>query len=153
MKKVQFKTDIHAPAALVYNAMLGLSDIQTYEQWTAEFNAGSTYEGSWTKGSKILFIGTGENGEKGGMVAEIAENMPGRFVSIRHYGILKGDQEITSGPEVEKWAGGLENYTFEESNGITTITIDVDITEDFADYFNATWPKALAKLKELCEQQ
>lgn len=152
MKKVQFKIDIHAPAARVYDTMLGLSDIKTYEQWTAEFNPGSTYEGSWNKGSKILFVGTGENGEKGGMVAEIAENMPGRFISIRHYGILKGDQEITSGPEVEKWAGGLENYSFEENNGVTAVTINVDVTEDFVDYFNATWPKALAKLKEISGQ-
>ena len=153
MKKVQFKTDIHAPAARVYDAMLGLSDIKTYEQWTAEFNPGSTYEGSWDKGSKILFVGTGENGGKGGMVAEIAENIPGRFVSIRHYGILKHGKEITSGPEVEKWAGGLENYSFEENNGITTLTVDVDVTEDFLDYFHAAWPKALAKLKERCGQQ
>ncbi len=152
MKKVQFKIDIHAPAARVYDTMLGLSDIKTYEQWTAAFNPGSTYEGSWNKGSKILFTGTGENGEKGGMVAEIAENMPGKFISIRHYGILKGDQEITSGPEVEKWAGGLENYSIEENNGVTTVTIDVDVTEDFVDYFNTAWPKALAKLKEISRQ-
>lgn len=153
MKKVQFKTNIHAPAAQVYDAMLGLSDIKTYEQWTAEFNPGSTYEGSWDKGSKILFVGTDSSGKKSGMVAKIAENIPGKFVSIRHYGILKDGKEITSGPEVEKWAGGLENYTFEESNGITTVTIDVDVTEDFLDYFNATWPRALAMLKEICRQQ
>jgi len=152
MKKIQFKIDIYSPVAKVYKTMLGLEDKSTYEAWTAEFNPTSTYEGSWEKGSKILFIGTGEDGEKGGMIAEIAENIPNRFVSIRHYGILKGNTEITSGEEVEKWAGGEENYSFEEQNGITTVTVEVDVIEDYLDYFHSTYPKALQKLKEIVEK-
>ena len=85
------------------------------------------------------------------MVAEIAENIPNKFVSIRSYGILKGDIEITEGEEIEKWAGGLENYTFEENNGMTTVTVDVDMTDDYVDYFNETYPKALNKLKSILE--
>ena len=152
MKKLQYKKDINASAEKVYNTMLGIKNIETYEQWTAEFNPTSTYEGNWEKGSKIYFIGTDENGKKGGMVSEIAENIPFSFVSIRHFGILDGDNEITQGPEVEKWAGGLENYSFQETNGVTTVTIETDITEDYLDYFNSTWPRALNKLKELAEK-
>jgi hypothetical protein len=152
MKKVQFKTEINAPITKVYITMLGLDNKATYEAWTAEFNPTSTFEGSWEKGSKILFIGTGEDGEKGGMIAEVAENIPNKFVSIRHYGLLKGDTEITSGEEVEKWAGGEENYSFEEQNGITTVTVEVDVIEDYLDYFQSTYPKALQKLKEITEK-
>lgn len=152
MKKLQFNIRINASVSKVFGVMLGINNKSTYEQWTALFNPTSTYEGNWNKGSKILFIGADENGVKGGMVSEIAENIPNRFVSIRHYGLLKADKEITEGPEVEKWAGGFENYTFEENNGITTVTVDLDTTEDFADYMNQTYPKALAKLKEICEQ-
>jgi len=131
---------------------LGIGDKGNFEQWTAEFNPTSTYEGSWEKGSKIYFVGTDENGKRGGMVSEIAENIPFQFVSIHHYGILDGDIEITEGPEVEKWAGGLENYTFQEQEGMTTVTVDIDVTEDFLDYFNTAWPKALHKLRELAEK-
>ena len=152
MKKVQFKTEINAPITKVYITMLGLDNKATYEAWTAEFNPTSTFEGSWEKGSKILFIGTGEDGEKGGMVAEIAENIPNKFVSIRHYGILKGDTEITSGEEVEKWAGELENYWFEEHNGITSVTVEVGVSDEYMDYFQTTYPKALQKLKEITEK-
>jgi hypothetical protein len=151
MKKLQFKTEIIASAKKVYNTMLGIDNIETYEQWTAEFNPTSTYEGSWEKGSKIYFVGTDENGKRGGMVSEIADNVPYKFVSIRHYGILDGKNEITEGPDVEKWAGGLENYSFEEHNGVTTVTIESDVDEDYLDYFNTTWSKALNKLKELSE--
>ncbi|MBI2281896.1 MAG: SRPBCC domain-containing protein [Bacteroidetes bacterium] len=149
MKSLQFSINIKAPAAKVYNIMLGIDNKTTYEQWTALFNPSSTYEGSWKKGSKILFVGIGEDGKKGGLVSEIAENIPNQFVSIRHYGLLNGEIEITEGPDVEKWAGGLENYSFEENNGITKVTVDVNITEDFVDYMNNTYPNALAKLKEI----
>ncbi|AXP81924.1 hypothetical protein CJ739_2859 [Mariniflexile rhizosphaerae] len=152
MKKLQFKKDINASAEKVYNTMLGINNIKTYEQWTSEFNPTSTYEGSWEKGAKIYFIGTDKNGKRGGMVSEIADNMPFRFVSIRHYGILDGENEITEGAEVEKWAGGLENYSFEENNGVTTVTVDVDSMEDYIDFFNKTFPKALDKLKEIAEK-
>lgn len=151
MKNLQFSINIKAPAAKVYNMMLGIDNKTTYEQWTALFNPSSTYEGSWNKGSKILFVGVGEDGKKGGMVSEIAENIPNQFVSIRHYGLLHGDIEITEGPDVEKWAGGLENYTFEENNGITKVTVDLDTSEDFTDYMNDAFPNALAKLKEISE--
>ena len=152
MKKIQFKKDIHASAEKVYNTMLGIGKIETYEQWTAEFNPTSTYEGSWEKGSKMYFVGTDENGKRGGMISEIADNIPFRFVSIRHYGMLDGENEITKGPEVEKWAGGLENYSFEENQGVTTVTVEVDALEDYLDFFMSTYPKALDKLKEIAEQ-
>ena len=153
MKKLQFRIDINARAEKVYNTMLGLNNIETYEQWTAEFNPTSTYEGNWEKGTKIYFTGTDENGKRGGMVSEIAENIPFQFVSIRHCGILDGEKEITEGAEVEKWAGGLENYSFHEQNGVTTVTIACDVAEkDYLDYFNVTWPKALDRLKELAEK-
>lgn len=152
MKKLQFQVEINKPLAKVYDVMLGISDKSTYEQWTALFNPTSTYEGSWNKGSKIFFVGVDENGKKGGMVSEIAENTPNRFVSIRHYGLLKDDKEITEGPEVENWAGGFENYSFEERDGVTSVKVDLETTEDFIDYMNQTYPKALIKLKEICEQ-
>jgi hypothetical protein len=132
--------------------MLGINSKSTYEQWTSLFNPTSTYEGTWDKGNKILFIGIDEKREKGGMVSRIAENILNRFVSIQHYGLVKADKEITEGPEVEKWANGFENYTFEENNGATTVTVDLDTAEDILDYMNQTYPKALDKLKELCEK-
>ncbi|MCB0409648.1 MAG: SRPBCC domain-containing protein [Flavobacteriales bacterium] len=152
MKKLQFKKDINAPVDKVYNTMLGIDNIDTYNKWTAMFNPTSTYEGSWDKGAKIYFVGTDENGKRAGMVSEIADNIPFQFVSIRHYGILDGENEITEGPEVEKWAGGLENYSFEENQGVTTVTVEVDALEDYLDFFMSTYPKALDKLKEIAEQ-
>ena len=152
MKKIHFKIEINAPAQKVYNTMLGLSDKSTYEYWVSAFNPTSTYEGTWQEGSKIYFVGVDENGKKGGMVSMIEANQPNKFVSIKHCGFLDGDNEITTGELVEKWAGGLENYTSQEANGITTVTVEMDAVEDYLDFFNATYPKALDKLKEISER-
>ncbi|MEN9997501.1 MAG: hypothetical protein RI922_491 [Bacteroidota bacterium] len=151
MINIHFKISINAPVNLVFDKMLGLTNKATYEHWTAAFNPTSSYEGNWGQGQKMLFVGVDENGEKGGMISRIVAHEPNRFISIQHYGILKGDVELTEGEEVEEWAGGLENYTFEETNGTTTVRVDLDTAEDFLDYMNETYPLALAKLKKMCE--
>ena len=151
MKKLQYQIAINAPAAKVYDCMLGLSDKKKYEEWTALFNPTSTYEGNWAKGSKVLFLGVDENGVKGGMVSRIAENKLNEFVSIQHYGLVQGEDEVTSGPDVEKWANGYENYSFEENNGSTIVTVDLDTSDDFVEYMNEKYPLAMQKLKEICE--
>ena len=147
MQKLQFKVSITAPVAKIYDIMLGISNKSTYEQWTALFNPTSTYEGSWEKGSKMLFVGVDEKGEKGGMVSKIVDNIPDKFVSIQHYGLVMGDKEITEGPEVEKWANGFENYHFDETNGTTTVTVELDSTEEFLNYMNEAYPKSTQQVE------
>lgn len=152
MQRLQFTSVINAPAQKVYETMLGLKDKSAYEHWTSAFNPTSTYEGTWDKGSKILFVGVDENGKKGGMVSEIVAHEPAKFVYIRHYGFLDGDIEVTTGEQVEKWAGGHENYSYQENNGITIVTVDIDTLDEYLDYFNSTYPVALDKLKALSER-
>lgn len=127
--------------------MLGLDTKESYEEWTAVFNPTSTYEGDWKKGSKMYFVGTDENGKKAGMVSENVENLPGEFVSIRHCGILDGNTKITEGADLEPWAGGLENYSFEESGGRTFLTLEMDASEAHAASLRTTWSEALHALK------
>lgn len=149
--KQQYRKDINAPAQRVYRTMLGLDNISTYEQWTAQFHPTSTYEGNWEKGTRMYFVGTDEKGQRGGMISEIAENIPNRFVSIRHIGMLQNGKEMLEGPEVEPWAGMLEDYAFEEADGVTTVIVEMDVVEEYAEHFDTTWPKALGVLKELSE--
>jgi len=148
IETLHFEIRINAPVERVYQQMLGE---QSFREWTAEFNPTSFYRGSWEKGSKILFVGTDEQGKEGGMVSRIKENIPNEFVSIEHLGILDGENEITSGPAVDGWAGALENYTFRPEADGTLLLVDMDANEQFKTYFENTWPKALQKLKAICE--
>jgi hypothetical protein len=151
MIKMTYATTVHKDANTVYRKMLGLDDMAHYNGWTSAFNPTSTYRGSWEQGAAIQFIGVDAEGKEGGMVSEIATNDPAKFVSIRHLGILKDGEEILEGPEVEGWAGCREEYTFEESNGTTKVTVAVDVNESYIDYFNDHYPKALDLLKQIAE--
>lgn len=150
-ERLRFSVDVKANANKAYRTMLGMDHLTTYEEWTKLFNPTSTVEGSWEKGSKMYFVGTDEKGNKGGMVSRIVENNPATFVSIMHYGLIQGDQEITEGADVESWAGGLENYTFTQKGDVTNILVEVDMSPTHKDYFNDVYPKALARLKEIIE--
>ncbi len=43
--------------------------------------------------------------------------------------------------ETREWAGTLENYTLKTVNGKTKLTVDTDVTDEYKDYFQKTWPK------------
>lgn len=127
-------------------------DKPTYELWAKEFEPSSSFDGSWQEGSTIYFTGRDKDGKRMGMVSEIVENIPGEVVAIRHKGILDGDSEITEGPRAEKWANSREIYRFEEQNGVTNVSVELDMTEEYVEMMNSAWDRALNKLKELCEQ-
>jgi len=145
MERKEFAIAINAPKEKVWNVLFSDS---TYPQWTSVFSEGSRVETDWKKGSKALFL----NAEGEGMVATIAENRPNEFLSIRHLGFVKNGVEDVDSEEVKKWAGALENYTLKSVDGKTELTVDMDIAQEYMDYFLKVWPQALDKVKELSEQ-
>lgn len=146
MKKVHFSVNIDAPKQTVWDTMLGP---ESYKDWTAAFSEGSYFEGSWDQGQSIRFLGPG--GE--GMTAVIAENRPAEFLSIKHVGTIKDGVEDTESEQVKKWAPVFENYTFVAVDGGTEVGVDMDMVPEYEQYMVETWPKALARLKAICESQ
>jgi uncharacterized protein YndB with AHSA1/START domain len=146
VKTLRYSIVIRAPREAVWAAMLGQ---ETYRVWTTPFGEGSYYEGSWNTGDRIRFLGP--NGD-GGMTSVIAESRPPEFVSIRHLGIVKDGLEDTTSPAAAAWAPSFENYTFVDAAGATEVTAEVETPPDFEAFMDEAWPKALAKLKEICEE-
>lgn len=148
LEKIHFEINIDAPVAKVYDTML---DPVHYTAWTAAFNPGSFFEGSWDTGADIHFIGLDEHGNKGGMVSRIKENTPNKKVIIEHLGIFIDGKPVTSGPEVEGWGGTLEEYTYIDTGDSTQLEISMDTKPEYKSYFMETWPEALKLLKSICE--
>jgi hypothetical protein len=151
MEKIHETILINAPREKVWNVMLGDA---TYRDWTSVFNpGGSYYEGDWSEGSVMKFIGPDpETGESGGMLSRVKENRKPEFISLEHYGIIKNGVEDTTSEEVKKWVPAFENYTLNEKDGGTEVVVDVDTEKDYLSLFEGMWPKALARLKELAEK-
>lgn len=145
MHKQQFSITINAPREKVWST---LWNDATYREWTTAFSEGSHAETDWQKGSKVLFMDS-----KGmGMVSRIADNVPNEYMSIEHLGYVKDGVEDLESDEVKKWAGAHENYTLRNVNGHTELVVDMDITDDYKDYFAQTWPKALNNVKAIAER-
>lgn len=144
MKTLHYSTIINAPRKRVWETMLGP---ETFKAWTAEFAEGSYFEGAWDEGQKIRFLIP----DGSGMTSMIAANRPYEFVSIKHLGIVKDGVDDTESEAARSWSPACENYTFSDVGTSTGLKIDVEVTPEFEAYMENTWPKALAKLKTLCE--
>lgn len=84
------------------------------------------------------------------MIGKIAEASEFERISIEYLGMIQ-DGKVSQG---EPWAGAHENYDFSEKDGVITVNVEIDATGDvnMDEMFNGMWPKALAKLKGMCEK-
>jgi uncharacterized protein YndB with AHSA1/START domain len=146
LSKLTYSTTINASKEVVWRTML---EDETYRKWTSAFSEGSYAVTDWKEGSKALFLGP----DGSGMVSRVAEHRPNEFLSLEHQGMVKDGIEDTSSAEVRKWAGARENYTLREEAGRSILTVDMDTSDEHKKYFEETWPKALAALKELSERR
>ena len=144
MNKINFEIIINAPRQKVWDVLWGET---SYPEWTSVFSEGSHIITDYKKGSKVLFL----DGKGQGMVSRIAEHIPPEYMSFEHLGFVKDGIEDTESEEVKKWSGSHENYKLDEVNGKTRLQVDMDITEDFKDYFQNTWPKAMVRIRDLSE--
>lgn len=150
MKRLNYSIQIAAPKEKVWHTML---DPESYKQWTAAFNPGSYYIGSWDKGAKITFVSE-EDGGQSGLVGEIEENVPYEFISIRTLAELVDGTEDTTSPDALLWIGSHENYRFSEVDGMTTVDVELTsetLEDEMQEMFDGMWPKSLARLKEVAE--
>lgn len=149
MKKINLDITINASCEAVWDAIVNDAN---YRLWASVFEPSSYFEGGWNKGDTIRFLGTNEKGEKEGMVSEIAESIYPQYISIKHLGYIANGIDDTTSEEIRKWAPAFENYTMEKlGENKTLFKLDMDVTDEFFDMFMELWPKALAKLKEVCE--
>lgn len=145
MEKINHSVTINAAGERVWRVLL---DDETYRIWTEEFVQGSYAVTDWEEGSKALFLTPGGNG----MVSRIAKHIPNEFLSIEHLGIVTEGVEETESEEVKTWQGARENFVLRERDGVSELSIEMDVAQDEKQMFQEIWPRALAKVKELAER-
>jgi hypothetical protein len=86
------------------------------------------------------------------MVSEIAEHRVNEFTSIRHLGHVAHGVEDTQSEAIRAWAPAYENCSFLPTAALgTRLVVDQDVTLEFEPYIAQAWPRALQRLKQLCE--
>ena len=144
LKKISFSKEIKASKAKVWNA---LWDDENYKKWTAAFAEGSCAVSDWQEGSKILFL----DAKGDGMYCTIAKKIADEFMSFKYNGEVKNNVELPLDEKNSDWVGGFENYTLKEESGVTTLTVELTVTEGMLDYFTKTFPAALENVKKIAE--
>lgn len=140
MITLNFSETINAPKEKVWDSLWNDAN---YRKWTSAFSPGSFAETDWQEGSPVKFLSPSGDG----MYSLIEKKVPNEEMIFKHLG------EIRNGVEAPgEWAGARESYRLKENNGVTELTVSMDSTEDFQSYFQETFPKALALVKQISEQ-
>lgn len=145
LNKLKFDIDIHAEKSKVWGVLWGK---ESYPKWTKIFAEDSQVETDWQEGSKALFV----NGEGSGMRSRIYKRVTNEFMGIEHLGMLEKGVELPLDEKSKEWFGAKEDYSLTEKNGITTLEVEMDASEEYQSYFDESFPKALNIVKELSEK-
>ncbi len=141
LKQLHYTIDIDAPRDKVWRV---LWDDASFRDWSSVFAEGSYAVSDWKEGSTVQFIDPSSNS---GMQAIIEKKRPSEYISFRH------EAEIKAGkvPPTPEWSGAHENYTLTNSNGRTTLKVDLDAADEHRQLFDDTFPKALTRGKALSD--
>jgi hypothetical protein len=141
MQRLHFSIRIEAPRERVWAV---LWQDATYRDWTSVFAEGSYAVSDWNEGSSIQFL---DPKSGGGMSAVIVKKRPNELMSFKHVAEIRDGREQ---PPAE-WSGALETYTLDDTDGATTLTVDLDAAEEYREMFEDKFPKALQRVKTLAE--
>lgn len=146
MKTFQSKIDIAASAKKVWDTMI---KPDTYKEWVNVAWPGSYYEGNWGPDQNVKFISPGQ----GGTLVKIVEYRPYEFILAKHVAVINVDgSEDRESETAKNWIGTTESYTFHEVDGKTEFETEMRTSPEWGQMFADSMPKALAKLKDMCEK-
>jgi len=140
----RYSQHIAAPRETVWRLML--LDDAGYRDWTSAFCDGSYYEGSWEPGSEIQFL----TPEGQGLMARVAQLEAPAHVQLRHQAEIENFQVKADGSA--NWKDCREEYWLHEEAGGTRVDVELEVSPDYEGVMCELWPKALLRLKQLCER-
>ena len=145
MKELKYSMKIDADRVHVWKTML---EPGKYERWVKAFSADSRFEGKWEQGATVRFVDPSLGGTKA--ILEIFA--PYHCILAKHIAMItKEGDEDTESEVAKQWIGTTEKYVFLESEGKTTLTVEMIAHQSFVEMFDSCWPKALEIIKTLSE--
>ncbi len=144
MQEMKFQTAINATKERVWDT---LWQDATFRQWAGLIDPETYMVGELIEGQEVQFI-SAANGY--GVTSLVEEVTPGEYLLLQH----EADTQDSGNDTREKqWTGGKEVYELLENDGVTTLTITFDVPGELEEIFNVSYPKALARIKELAEAE
>jgi len=144
IEKLVFKIIIREGAKKVWKV---LWDKEQYKMWTKPFTAGSYYSGEIAQGNRIHFL----TPEGHGMYSDVAYVKENEQVVFLHIGEMKDFKELPVDEQTEKWTRSSESYQLMPANEGVLLRVEVDCDPQYLNAMREMFPKALQKIKEICE--
>lgn len=142
MKQLQFSTEITAAKARVWDI---LWQDKTFREWAGIIDPETHMVGDLIEGGEVQFI-SAANGY--GVTSLVEKLIPDEFLLLRH---SADTQEAGKRDREKQWTGGMESYLLTEKDGITTLTVALDVPLELEEEFTISYPKSLQRVKELAE--
>jgi len=142
MKEMPFTFEIHASKEDVWST---LWDDTTFRDWAGIIDPGTYMVGELSEGNEIQFL-SAENGY--GVTSLVDTLVPHEFLLLKHQA---DTQDSGARERDEEWTGGEESYLLKETDGVTTLTVRIDVPTEMEEYFTVNYPKAFERVKELAE--
>ena len=144
MQKQQFSIEIKAPRERVWNT---LWEDKTFRDWANIIDEGMYIVGEIKEGNEVQFISSVSGYGVTSLVEKLAQN---EFISFRQMADTKDSGEREREKE---WTGGTESYSLAENDGVTTLTVDIDVPPGQEETFKIRFPRALERVKILAEKK
>ncbi|WP_348797714.1 SRPBCC domain-containing protein [Flavobacterium adhaerens] len=144
MKTLEFTISIEATREKVWKV---LWDDATYRDWASVFCEGTYAVSNWNQGDSIQFL----TPDGSGMNSVIFKKVDCEYMAFKHLSDIKEFKVLPVEENIEGWSEAMETYSL-SSNGTGTLLVGtMDLVEEYIDYFETTFPKALARIKEISE--
>lgn len=143
MQKQQHLIEIMASKEKVWNT---LWEDRTLRDWASIIDEGTYMVGVLEEGNEVQFISSASGYGVTSLIEKLALN---QFVLLRQMADTKdcGERE-----REREWTGGTESYLLAEDDGVTTLTVDIDVPPGLEATFSDRLPKALERVKVLAER-
>ena len=140
---MQFSIEIEAPSEKVWQT---LWEDKTFRDWGSIIDEGQYMVGELAEGNEVQFISS----EGLGVTSFIEKLIPNKYLALRQVA-----DTMDSGKEVrdKEWTGGTESFELTEKNGITNLTVKIDVPPGLEEIFAERFPKALERVKILAEKK
>lgn len=148
MENLKFRIFIKAAPEVVYKT---ITDHTSFSEWTSVFDLTSHVEGSWQEGSLMRFMSRADNGALHGLISRVKHKIPYAKISLEHVGLVQDGIDVLDNDRANVVKGATESYFLRAYVNGTELEIVTDVFMELKAYFLEVWPRALGKLKALCE--
>ena len=141
--RIDFEIIINSTAEKLWDILWNPEKVN---DWLKIFGDTTKLIGNLEEGGNVQFL----NDEHGGMNTIVQSKIVNKLVIFRHIGMIK-DGDIFIDEVTKLWENAMEGYVITQLDNQCKLSVFIDTTEEYKEHFDELFNKALAFIKDKCE--